>query len=157
LASGMVRRPRRFPSARRPRQACSDTLHVHRPLERGENTHNLEEGPCPLAERLMELEVGAAAGYGEKSLQRLAQTNGYRDRDWGRAPAQSSCASPSSRKGSYFPSFWSRAEKALTGSDPGGPTCRASRPARLSWSGRWARAASPRANSAGCARRSTAR
>ena len=36
------------------------------------------------AERLMELEVGAAtgAGFGEKSPSRLAQRNGYRDRDW---------------------------------------------------------------------------
>mgnify|MGYP001765481065 CR=1 FL=1 len=36
------------------------------------------------AERLMELEVGAAtgAGYGEKDPLRLAQRNGYRDRDW---------------------------------------------------------------------------
>ena len=36
------------------------------------------------AERLMELEVGSltGAGYGEKSLERLAQRHGYRDRDW---------------------------------------------------------------------------
>jgi transposase-like protein len=36
------------------------------------------------AERLMELEVGAAtgAGFGEKTPSRLAQRNGYRDRDW---------------------------------------------------------------------------
>ena len=36
------------------------------------------------AERLMELEVGEAtgAGYGEKSVERLAQRNGYRERDW---------------------------------------------------------------------------
>lgn len=36
------------------------------------------------AERLMELEVGAAtgAGYGEKSAERLAQRNGCRERDW---------------------------------------------------------------------------
>ena len=36
------------------------------------------------AERLMELEVGAAtgAGYGEKNPLRTAQRNGYRERDW---------------------------------------------------------------------------
>lgn len=34
------------------------------------------------AERLMELEVGAATGYGEKTPLRLAQSNGYRERDW---------------------------------------------------------------------------
>jgi putative transposase len=36
------------------------------------------------AQRLMELEVEskAGAGYGEKSAERLAQRNGYRDRLW---------------------------------------------------------------------------
>jgi transposase-like protein len=36
------------------------------------------------AERLMELEVGALTGaaYGEKNPERLAQRNGYRERDW---------------------------------------------------------------------------
>ncbi len=38
------------------------------------------------AEKLMEMEVGAATGvaYGEKSPLRMAQRNGYRDRDWER-------------------------------------------------------------------------
>src|SRR3954467_11952675 len=36
------------------------------------------------AQRLMELEVGSQTGaaYGEKSPERLAQRNGYRDRIW---------------------------------------------------------------------------
>ena len=35
-------------------------------------------------QRLMALEVGGltGAGYGEKSDERLAQRNGYRERDW---------------------------------------------------------------------------
>ena len=38
------------------------------------------------AERLMELEVGAATGaaYGEKDPSRRAQRNGYRDQGWHR-------------------------------------------------------------------------
>ena len=71
------------------------------------------------AERLMELEVGAlaGAGYGEKSPERLAQRNGYRERDWQTRAGTVELRIPKLRKGSYFPGFLEPrrlAEKALT-------------------------------------------
>jgi transposase-like protein len=71
------------------------------------------------AERLMELEVGAAtgAGYGEKNPLRMAQRNGYRDRDWETRAGSVELRIPKLRKGSYFPGFLEprrMAEKALT-------------------------------------------
>ena len=71
------------------------------------------------AERLMELEVGdlAGAGYGEKNPERLAQRNGYRDRDWETRAGTVELRIPKLRKGSYFPCFLEPrrlAEKALT-------------------------------------------
>src|SRR5215207_6129262 len=71
------------------------------------------------AQRLMELEVGSltGAGYGEKSAERLAQRNGYRDRIWETRAGTIELRIPKLRTGSYFPGFLEPrrvAEKALT-------------------------------------------
>lgn len=63
------------------------------------------------AERLMELEVGAAtdAGFGEKNPSRLAQRNGYRDRDWETRAGTVECAFPSCGRARISRAFSSRA------------------------------------------------
>ena len=65
------------------------------------------------------VEVGAKTGadYGEKSSDRRAQRNGYRDRDWETRAGTVELRIPKLRKGSYFPGFLEprrMAEKALT-------------------------------------------
>ena len=63
------------------------------------------------AQRLMELEVGdlTGAAYGDKDPERLAQRNGYRDRDWETREARSSCRSPSCAREHIFQGVWSPA------------------------------------------------
>src|SRR6187455_3669437 len=71
------------------------------------------------AERLMDMEVTGLTGaaYDEKSLDRLVQRNGYRERAWETRAGSVELRIPKLRKGSYFPGFLEPrrvAEKALT-------------------------------------------
>ncbi|MBB3919682.1 IS256 family transposase [Rhizobium anhuiense] len=97
----------------------TDMMNVRSLVEKSADADLLREMIGFAAERLMELEVGSAtgAGFGEKNPMRLAQRNGYRDRDWETRAGTVELRIPKLRKGSYFPSFLEprrMAEKALT-------------------------------------------
>ena len=96
-----------------------DMMNLRSLVEKSADADLLREMIGFAAEKLMALEVSTktGAGYGEKNSFRLAQLNGYRDRDWETRAGTVELRIPKLRTGSYFPSFLEprrMAEKALT-------------------------------------------
>jgi putative transposase len=94
-----------------------DTMNVQALVGKSADADFLREMIGFAAQRLMDLEVGSltGAGHGEKSSDRLAQRNGYRD--WETRAGTVELRIPKLRTGSYFPAFLEPrrlAKKALT-------------------------------------------
>ena len=96
-----------------------DTLLFQSVIEKSSDADFLREMIGFAADRLMALEVDSlcGAGHGERSVERVNQRNGYRDRLWETRAGAVDVKIPKLRKGSYFPGFLDprrTAEKALT-------------------------------------------
>src|SRR5207302_11415424 len=96
-----------------------DKIALRELLEKGSDATFLREMIGFAAQRLMELDVQGLTGanHGERSVDRLTQRNGYRDRDWETRAGTVELRIPKLRQGSYFPGFLEprrTAENALT-------------------------------------------
>jgi putative transposase len=86
--------------------------------EKGADADLLKQMIQFVAQRMMEMDAESlcAAGYGERSPERLNSRNGYRERLWETRAGSVELKIPKLRKGSYFPGFLEprrTAEKAL--------------------------------------------
>ena len=95
-----------------------DILDVVRKRFGEDKTDFLQDALSAFLHALMEAEVNTQAGadYGERSNDRLAQRNGYRERRWDTRAGTLDLAIPRLRTGSYFPAFLEprrRSEQAL--------------------------------------------
>ncbi len=102
-----------------------DTMAVQALLEKSADADFLRDMIGFAAQRLMDLEVGALTGaaYGEKSVERLAQRKGYRERDWETRAGTVELRIPKLRKSSYFygrPRAAAPRRKGADRRDPGG-------------------------------------
>ena len=85
----------------------TDEIAPREMLAKGSDATFLREMIGFTAERLMELDVGelTGAGHGERSPERLAQRNGFRERDWQTRAGTVETRIPNLRRASYFPAF----------------------------------------------------
>jgi putative transposase len=87
-------------------------------VEKGADADLLREMIQYVAQRMMDMDVESlcAAGYAERSPERLNSRNGFRERLWETRAGSVDLKIPKLRKGSYFPGFLEprrTAEKAL--------------------------------------------
>ena len=88
----------------------NDMMHLYALVEKTPDADLLREMIGFAAEKLMELEVGAATGaaWGEKSLERTAQRNGTRPRILTTTAGDLELRIPKLRTGAFFPCLLER-------------------------------------------------